>query len=133
MVEGTLSGEVTVRLIQSSFDEHRTFYDAGPMRQLRHPKVEEISLTGVLAALSDPLRLSIVSTLAESGGERAWSEFDVDVCPSTLSHHLKALRTAGVIDHRKDGTRCFVSLRPDLERVFPGLLRCILDLASREV
>ncbi len=99
------------------------------MRQLRHPKAEEITLTGVLAALSDPVRLSIVSTLAEAGDERAWGDFDVAVCPSTLSHHMKTLRTAGVIDHRKDGTRCFVSLRPDLERVFPGLLQSILNFA----
>ena len=102
------------------------------MRQLRHPKVEEITLTGVLAALSDPVRLAIVSTLARSGGERAWSDFDVEVGASTLSHHLKVLRTAGVIDHRKDGTRCFVSLRPDLERVFPGLLACILGFVPRD-
>ena len=99
------------------------------MRQLRHPKVEEITLTGVLAALSDPVRLAIVSTLAQTGGERAWSDFDVDVGASTLSHHMKVLRLAGVINHRKDGTRCFVSLRPDLERVFPGLLGCILGFA----
>ena len=101
------------------------------MRQLRHPGPEEITLTGVLAALSDPVRLSIVSALARSEGERAWSDFDVEVCASTLSHHIKTLRLAGVIDHRKDGTRCFVSLRPDLERTVPGLLRCILDLAAR--
>ena len=49
------------------------------MRQLRHPKAEEITLTGVLAALSDPVRLSIVFTLAEAGDERAWSDFDVEV------------------------------------------------------
>src|SRR4051812_3873484 len=101
----------------------------GLMRQLRHPKVEEITLTGVLGALSDPVRLAIVATLARSNAERAWGDFDVEVGASTLSHHMKALRSAGVIEHRKDGTRCFVSLRPDLERVFPGLLRCILGFA----
>ncbi len=42
---------------------------------------------------------------------------------------MQVLRLAGVINHRKDGTRCFVSLRPDLERVFPGLLGCILSFA----
>jgi DNA-binding transcriptional ArsR family regulator len=99
------------------------------MKQLRHPRVEEITLTGVLGALSDPVRLEIVCTLARSGVERAWGDFDVGVGASTLSHHLKALRTAGVIDHRKDGTRCFVSLRPELEQVFPGLLECILRFA----
>lgn len=96
------------------------------MRQLRHPRTEEITLTGVLAALSDPVRLGIVSSLANTASERAWGDFEVGVCASTLSHHMKALRLAGVIDHRKDGTRCYVALRPDLERVFPGLLGCIL-------
>ncbi|MGP0068203.1 MAG: ArsR/SmtB family transcription factor [Isosphaeraceae bacterium] len=100
------------------------------MRQLGHPKVEEITLTCVLAALSDPIRLSIVSALAKTGGERAWSDFDVAVGPSTLSHHMQVLRLAGAINHRQDGTRCFVSLRPDLERVFPGLLGCILGFAE---
>ena len=99
------------------------------MRQLRHPKSEEIQLTEVLAALSDPVRLAIVSALAD-GGERGWSEFDVDVANSTLSHHMKMLREAGVINHRKDGTRCFVSLRPELEATLPGLLGCVLRLHS---
>lgn len=102
------------------------------MKQLRHPKADEITLTGVLAALSDPVRLAIVGSLAECGAEKAWGDFAVDVCASTLSHHMKTLRLAGIIDHRKDGTRCFVSLRPELETVFPGLLRCILDAAGSE-
>ena len=100
------------------------------MRQLRHPGAEEITLTGVLAALSDPVRLKIVSALSAAGGERAWADFDVDVCASTLSHHMKVLRLAGLIDHRKDGTRCYVSLRPDLERLFPGLLAGVLRFAT---
>ncbi|WP_165232461.1 ArsR/SmtB family transcription factor [Aquisphaera insulae] len=95
------------------------------MRQLLHPKIEQATLCGVLAALSDPVRLAIVGRLAD-GAEHSWGDFDVGVCPSTLSHHLKTLRLAGVIDHRKDGTRCFLSLRPELERRFPGLLTSIL-------
>ena len=101
------------------------------MRQLRHPKLEEVTLAGVLTALSDPVRLSIVSALAD-GAERGWGEFDVGVAPSTLSHPIKVLREAGVVNHRKDGTHCFVSPRPDLEGVFPGLLRTILTFAGRE-
>jgi DNA-binding transcriptional ArsR family regulator len=100
------------------------------MRQLPHPKPSQITLTGVLAALSDPVRLSIVAELARRTGERPWSDFDVRVCNSTLSHHVKALRLAGIINHRKDGTRCFVSLRPELERVFPGLLKSVLAFSK---
>lgn len=102
------------------------------MRQFRHPAPEEISLAPVLHALSDPVRLAIVARLAECGGERGWGEFDVEVGPSTLSHHLKILRQAGVIHHRKQGTRCFVSLRPELEQRFPGLLSSILQFAGRD-
>ena len=69
------------------------------MRQLPHPKIEEATLCGVLAALSDPVRLAIVGRLAD-GAEHGWGEFDVDVCPSTLSHHVKTLRLAGVIAKR---------------------------------
>ena len=102
------------------------------MGQLLHPEPEEITLSGVLAALSDPVRMAIVTRLAASpGSERPWGEFDLGVCPSTLSHHMKVLRTAGLIDHRKDGTRCFISLRGELDAVFPGLLRSILAFAPR--
>jgi DNA-binding transcriptional ArsR family regulator len=95
------------------------------MKQLQHPNPGDITLTGVLGALSDPVRLAIVGELAGCG-ERGSSNFNCDVANSTLSHHLKVLRLAGVIQHRKEGTRCFVSLRTDLEAAFPGLLTSVL-------
>ncbi len=95
------------------------------MKQLQHPRPREMTLTGVLGALSDPVRLSIVRELAGSG-ECGSSAFDCDIANSTLSHHLKVLRLAGIVQHRKEGTRCFVSLRPDLEIAFPELLASIL-------
>jgi DNA-binding transcriptional ArsR family regulator len=98
------------------------------MQQPDHPKLEEISLTGVLAALSDPVRLSLVCRLSK-GAELTCGQFEVDVASSTLSHHLKTLREAGVTLTRREGTRCFVSLRPDLEELFPGLIRQILAVA----
>ena len=98
------------------------------MKQPEHPKLSDVNLTSVLGALSDPVRLSLVCRLSK-GEELAWSQFDVDVCNSTLSHHLKILREAGITQTRKEGTRCFVSLRPDLEEVFPGLVRQILGFA----
>jgi len=99
------------------------------MKQLDHPDVSEMTLAAVLAALADPVRLSIVSSL-EDQAERSASAFDCDVASSTLSHHLKVLREAGVISHRKEGTRCFVSLRPELDQVFPGLLKTVLGFTD---
>jgi DNA-binding transcriptional ArsR family regulator len=99
-------------------------------KQLEHPAREEITLARVLHALSDPVRLTVVAELA-SGEERGSSEFDCGVAESTLSHHLKVLRLAGVIRHRKEGTRCFVALRPELDKAYPGLLAAILKAHRR--
>jgi DNA-binding transcriptional ArsR family regulator len=100
-------------------------------KQLPHPAPKEITLARVLHALSDPVRLSVVAELA-GGHERASSAFECGVSESTLSHHLKVLRLAGVINHRKEGTRCFVGLRPELERALPGLIAAILKLRERD-
>jgi hypothetical protein len=37
-----------------------------------------------------------------------------------------------VICNRGDGTRCFVSLRPELEHAFPGLLKSILAFTNQD-
>jgi DNA-binding transcriptional ArsR family regulator len=95
------------------------------------PNPEDITLSRVLHALSDPSRLSIVSELAK-GSELGSSTFGCGIASSTLSHHLKVLRLAGIIAHRKEGTRCFVVLRPELNETFPGLLASILLCIKRE-
>lgn len=101
------------------------------MRQLNHPPFSEIQLTAILAALGDPVRLSIVSTLAAEKKEVGWGEFEFEIGKATLSHHMKTLRLAGLINHRKEGTRCYVSLRTEIEKVYPGVLKAILK-ASRK-
>ena len=99
----------------------------------KHPDISEISLTRVLSALSDPLRLGIVYLLSD-GQERQWGELDAPVSKSTLSHHMKTLRSAGVTRTRDEGTRCYVHLRAeDLEARFPGLLTTLLQAAPDEV
>lgn len=91
-----------------------------------HPELAEVEMVTVFAALADPVRLAIIRTLAEVG-EQPWSQFDLPIAPSTLSHHLKVLRHAGLIRSRTEGTRCFVSLRRDeLDQRFPGLVATVL-------
>jgi DNA-binding transcriptional ArsR family regulator len=101
-----------------------------PLRNLHHPRVEEINLPDVLHALSDPVRLKIVRALAENA-EQSCSAVEASVSKSTLSHHFKVLREAGVTHTRVNGTHRYVSLRRDeLQDRFPGLLRSVLE-ASR--
>ncbi|WP_031468276.1 ArsR/SmtB family transcription factor [Sciscionella sediminilitoris] len=93
--------------------------------ELVHPERAEIRFTEVMAALSDPVRLTIVARLAEAGpeGELACSTFALPVSKSTQSGHFRTLREAGVIEQRDEGTRRLNRLRrADLEQRFPGLL-----------
>jgi DNA-binding transcriptional ArsR family regulator len=99
------------------------------LKQPHHPALDAVGLTDVLAALADPVRLEIVASLAGCG-ERTCGEFDLPIAKSTLSHHMKVLREAGILASRADGTRCFVSLRPELAQRFPGLLEHVLALAN---
>lgn len=102
------------------------------MSDAQHPKTGDISLTRVLSALSDPLRLGIVCLLSD-GQERQWGEIDAPVSKSTLSHHMKTLRSAGITRTRDEGTRCYVHLRTDdLETRFPGLLVSLLQAAPND-
>ncbi|WP_147917857.1 ArsR/SmtB family transcription factor [Ruania zhangjianzhongii] len=99
-------------------------------KDAQHPDLDEVALTTVLAALSDPLRLGLVRLLSD-GVERQWGELDAPVAKSTLSHHLKVLRSSGVTRTRDEGTRCYVHLRADdLEQRFPGLLQSLLATAD---
>jgi DNA-binding transcriptional ArsR family regulator len=93
---------------------------------LPEPATEALELTAVLHALSDPIRLQIVTELAP-GHEVVCGVFAVPVQGSTRSHHLRILREAGVTRTRAVGTRRLVSLRrDDLEARFPGLLDSVL-------
>lgn len=96
------------------------------MRQPHHPPREELELPDVLHALSDPVRLEIVRALSERA-DRPCGELRAPIAKSTLSHHLKVLREAGVTRARVEGTQRLLSLRAeDLEVRFPGLLACVL-------
>jgi DNA-binding transcriptional ArsR family regulator len=100
------------------------------VREIAHPEAEQLSLPGVLHALSDPIRLEIVRVLG-SEGELPCGAIVVPVSKSTLTHHLKVLRDAGVTRTRRDGVQRLVSIRRlDVEARFPGLLDCVLAEAD---
>lgn len=97
------------------------------MKVLFHPDPAHIHLSSVLYALSDPIRLYIVSEIYKAG-ERSCGDVEVPIVKSTLSHHIRTLREAGVVRTRAQGTQRFMSIRKDeLEQLFPGLLASILS------
>jgi DNA-binding transcriptional ArsR family regulator len=93
---------------------------------VHHPAIDEIELTAVMHALSDPARLQVVRILAAEG-ERACGAFDLGVSKATASHHFKVLREAGVTRKRIEGAHHYLTLRrEDVDARFPGLLDAVL-------
>jgi DNA-binding transcriptional ArsR family regulator len=92
----------------------------------RHPR--EVPLQGALAALADPVRLTLVRELAASADwERSCGSFDVPVRKAALSHHFSVLREAGLIEQRINGARRVNRLRrAEFDERFPGLLALVL-------
>jgi DNA-binding transcriptional ArsR family regulator len=106
------------------------------MRPIYHPHRDEITVQGILYALSDPVRVQIFSQLMGSDCSQNCTTFvNVGATPlpkSTLSQHFKILREAGLIRSERKGvelqnrTRC-----EDLEK-FKPMLREILAAYQAE-
>ncbi len=98
--------------------------------ELEQPGRDDLDLPTILAALADPARLAAVRALAQAG-EASCGQIPhasgFGCSKSTLSHHLRVLREAGITRTRVAGTRRWVSLRrDDLDARFPGLLDAVL-------
>lgn len=95
------------------------------------PPAAEMSMTVVLAALADPNRLALVRAIAmhgQGGCTKTAALAGLTLSKSTLSHHFRTLREAGVLHARYVGATKFLSLRSeDLETRFPGLLPAIIN------
>jgi len=90
----------------------------------------ETELTRILHALGDPVRLQIVGELDAEAPRACGSFGHLGVGASTLSHHFKVLRDAGLVETRTEGTRRLNSLRRDeVDERFPGLLDSVLGVA----
>jgi DNA-binding transcriptional ArsR family regulator len=96
------------------------------------PSTDEMTLTAVMAALNDPMRIEIVRRLA-AAGECACGGVELEISKATRSHHFRVLREAGLTHTRAEGTHRIVSLRrQDVDARFPGLLDAVLTAAERE-
>jgi DNA-binding transcriptional ArsR family regulator len=101
-----------------------------------HPNLNDVPLASVLHALSDPTRLAIVRRLDEDGerkGEGLACNCAVaeEMPRATVSNHFNVLRSSGLIESRKDGTRVVNCLRrADIVARFPGLLDAVLAASA---
>lgn len=96
------------------------------MRAYKHPAIEDVRPEDFFHALSDPVRLGIVRQLAREG-EATCAALDGGRPKSSMSHHFRVLRDAGLVHTRAEGVSHLNTLRKDeLDRRFPGLLDAVL-------
>ena len=71
------------------------------------------ALASAFKALADPTRVAIVSRLA--AGECCVCDLNeaFDLSQPTISHHLKVLRDAGLVESSRDGTLAYYRLIPE--------------------
>jgi ArsR family transcriptional regulator, arsenate/arsenite/antimonite-responsive transcriptional repressor len=83
-----------------------------------YPDVERAQATRMAAvakALGDPIRLQLVDVLRKHAGKVCVCELVplFDIGQPTLSHHLKKLRDADLVDSERRGLWAYYYVRPD--------------------
>lgn len=101
------------------------------MRPLFHPSIEDVTVEGILHALSDPVRVAIFTEIAGADCSMSCSDFsqvrDKSIPKSTLSQHFKALREAGLIRGERIGVEMQNTSRcTEIDKRFPGLIAAIV-------
>jgi len=102
-----------------------------------HPAVEDITVEGILHALSDPVRAAIFCQIAGTTNPLTCSAFQTvserAIPKSTLSQHFKALREAGLIRSERQGVEMRnLSRCKEIDARFPGLLAAIVSARQRQ-
>jgi DNA-binding transcriptional ArsR family regulator len=101
------------------------------MRPLFHPSIEDVTVEGILHALSDSVRVAIYADIVAQECPQNCSNFlkvsDKAIPKSTLSQHFRILREAGLIRSERHGVEMRnISRCTELEERFPGLIRAIV-------
>jgi ArsR family transcriptional regulator len=81
----------------------------------------------LLKALADPVRLRLMSIVAShEGGEACVCNLNdaFDLSQPTISHHMKVLHDAGLVDREKRGVWVYYRARPEALASLGALIGC---------
>ena len=90
-------------------------------------------LAQVFKAMGDPARLRLLSLIAShQGGEACVCDLTgvFDLSGPTISHHLKVLHTAGLLEREKRGTWVYYRARPEALTDLAALLTPVAGSAT---
>ncbi len=94
---------------------------------------DQIQLIDLLKAMSDPVRLRLLAVMRDGEFHSCRAQIqELGLHKSTLSHHFKVMRQAGLTSTRIVGRRRETRLRKDdLDRRFPGLIDSLVANVGR--
>jgi ArsR family transcriptional regulator len=81
----------------------------------------------LMKALADPVRLRLMSLVAShEGGEACMCDLTdaFDLSQPTITHHMKVLHEAGLVDREKRGVWVFYRVRPQAMAAIGALIGC---------
>ncbi|MCX5064463.1 metalloregulator ArsR/SmtB family transcription factor [Micromonospora lupini] len=99
-----------------------------PLSERRVPAETAAALAPAFKALGDPVRLQLMSMIASAeGGEICVCDLTpaFDLTGPTISHHLRTLREAGLVDADRRGTWVYYRARPTVLRQLAALLTVV--------
>lgn len=103
------------------------------MRKSNNPPIADITLEGILFALGDPIRMTMVRQIACGRvANCAQVSATLEAVPlSTRHHHMRILRESGLLWSERKGVEVHNRLRLDaLEKKFPGLFAALMKAAG---
>jgi ArsR family transcriptional regulator len=80
----------------------------------------------IARALADPHRLAILKQVAAADGMACSLLHEHDVIrPATVSHHMKALSDAGLVEVKREGRDAYISMQRPMLYAYLKRLRCL--------
>ena len=92
-----------------------------------------VEMAAKFKALADPVRLQLLSSVAShAGGQACVCDISagVEVSQSTVSHHLKVLRDAGLLTSQRRASWVYYAVVPEALATLSGLLSAGADSAA---
>ncbi|HTW78843.1 MAG TPA: metalloregulator ArsR/SmtB family transcription factor [Terracidiphilus sp.] len=88
--------------------------EATSAADLKPARISKARQVAILKALADPRRYELLERIAKAGCPLGCSQAlaALPISAATLSHHIKELETAGLIEVRREGKFAYLSLKP---------------------
>ena len=102
--------------------------DSTTLVSIKPVRLSRVRRTAILKALADPKRFELLERIAKSSRPLTCSQVGpaLAISPATVSHHIKELATAGLIEVKRQGKFHHLSLRAGVLEGLIGSLSALL-------